>query len=349
MVVAIWTVVGLVQVADEGVRPGRVEWVATTSVFWALATLVILAAALRWPIRSGHVWKRAAAFVGLGLIVALFQDIVGDVARDLFLRSGRHDHTLLSSLGRHLGDEVTELHESELMIYGLVLGASFLRGAWQRLRAQEVQTLELESRLSEARLSALRMQLNPHFFFNALNTISGLIDTDSGRARRVIARLGDLMRATLAESEQQEVPLSKELELLDAYLDVVQARFGDRLRVDVDVEAGCQRALVPELILQPLVENAVRHGIEQTEGEGRLTVRAGRGGGRLVLEVSDNGPGLPEAGMAEEGVGLKNVRERLERLYGDDHAWALEPVEGGRLRARIELPFHTSGELYAGA
>jgi sensor histidine kinase YesM len=191
------------------------------------------------------------------------------------------------------------------------------------------------------------MQLNPHFLFNTLNTVSSLMLRDTGTASQVLARLGDLLRVSLDTSGQQLVPLRQELEFLGRYLEIEQARFGDRLTVQLDVPSGLLDATVPNLLLQPLVENAVRHGVEQQSAPGGITVRAALNNGSLVLEVTDTGPGLAKdtaiAGTANgHGIGLANTRERLRQLYGDRQQLTLREREGGGLVVSISLPYETS-------
>jgi two-component system, LytTR family, sensor kinase len=211
------------------------------------------------------------------------------------------------------------------------------------LAAERERALRAEARAHEARLEALRYQLNPHFLFNALNAVSTLVvEGRNAEATRTLARLGDLLRATLERPAAGEVPLADELELLRRYVDVEQVRLGDRLTVSVDVAPDAWGARVPVLLLQPLVENAVRHAVAPREAGGHVTVTAvtaeRAGGGRtLRLTVSDDGPGL--RGSPAAGVGLANARTRLAQLYGDAHRFVLGDAEGGGCRVEIELPF----------
>jgi LytS/YehU family sensor histidine kinase len=191
------------------------------------------------------------------------------------------------------------------------------------------------------------MQLGPHFLCNTLNTISALIHTDADLADRMVARLGELLRLTLEQFRVEEATLRRELRLLEAYLEIERARFGDRLRVELDVEPGAQAALLPCLLLQPLVENALRHGVGRKPGAGRVVVRARRDGPRLLLQVEDDGPGLP--GSLTEGVGLSNTRDRLRRQYGGDAALLLRPGALGGVCASVELPWRRGGTRPAGA
>ncbi len=228
-----------------------------------------------------------------------------------------------------------------LLLYWMVVMAHLGWHYYQRLRERELESATLQRELTEARLDTLRLQLNPHFLFNTLHTVSALIHENPEGADRVLARLSDLLRLTLDQSKPQEVSLAEELAFLDLYLQIEQTRFADRLRVEKDIEAGAEKALVPYLILQPIVENAIRHGIEPREDAGRLAIQARRNNGRLELRISDNGPGLAEQtnGTYREGIGLSNTRSRLRHLYGQDHDLELVTAPGGGLEARISIPF----------
>ncbi|MEM7787674.1 MAG: histidine kinase [Bacteroidota bacterium] len=241
--------------------------------------------------------------------------------------------------------------------FGGALFFSFIVVAWSALyfgvstdlaaRAERERAARTEALLSEARLQALRYQLNPHFLFNALNALSTLVvDGERDRAERMVSRLSDFLRLTLARGGAAEVPLSEEVEFARRYLDVEGVRFGDRLRVAIDVEADALAAYVPPLLLQPLVENAVRHGVLPLEGGGSVHVGGRRlGADRLVLQVADDGPGLPptsDSDAPDSGtghVGLANVRARLAAAYGDDAALSLRRAEGGGCLAEVDLPF----------
>lgn len=214
----------------------------------------------------------------------------------------------------------------------------------QALQAERERALRAESLAHQARLDALRWQLNPHFLFNALNAISTLvIDGRSSEAAAMIARLGDLLRSTLAVPSEAEIPLASELELVQRYLDIEQVRFGDRLTMRVSVDDNVWKARVPPMVLQPIVENAVRHAIAVRTSGGRIDVTARREGDRLHLTVEDDGPGLSATANGATnggGIGLANTRERLRHLYGDNQQLILDRGALGGLRVRFDLPFH---------
>ncbi len=228
------------------------------------------------------------------------------------------------------------------ILYAAIICAVFAILYYNRFREREVAASELAVQLSQAQLRALRMQLNPHFLFNALNTIAMLVRKEDGHAAvRMLAGLSDLLRYALDDDAADEVPLAGELAFLDRYLAIERTRFGDRLRVTVDVDAHVLDALVPNLILQPLVENAVRYGVAPRAAGGAICISASRTGSELVLAVSDDGPGLADEASMSAGVGLTNTRERLARLYGVTGTLAIANASAGVV-VRITIPYHTA-------
>jgi LytS/YehU family sensor histidine kinase len=232
---------------------------------------------------------------------------------------------------------------TNVILYWFVVSAHQGWHYYRRYREHEVQTAELRRELVEAKLAALRMQLNPHFLFNTLHAVSALIHENPEAADRVVARLSELLRLSLDTSRPPEIPLREEMEFLDRYLEIEQTRFADRLTVEKSLEAETLDALVPCLLLQPLVENAVRHGIEPREEAGVVSISAQRSNGRLKLCVSDNGAGLggKQEEPLQEGIGLSNTRSRLRHLYGEDFRVELRPRNTGGLDACVEIPYHT--------
>jgi signal transduction histidine kinase len=226
-----------------------------------------------------------------------------------------------------------------LLIYWVIVTVSHTLEYYRRYKDREVRAAELERRLAEARLQALQMQLNPHFLFNTLHAISSLMRKNVDAADRMIARLSDLLRYALESTTAQEVPLRQELDFLRGYLEIEQTRFGARLAVTLDVAPETLEAQVPNLVLQPLVENAIRHGIAPLARPGRIELRARNDNGRLTLEVSDNGRGLAGQQTPAEGVGLSNTRARLEQLYGDRQRIEFQQPPGGGLCVRVTIPF----------
>lgn len=310
----------------------------TPLVFWFAGSLPVVE-----PTDTGRM--TVARNGGLHATVALTAALGIDLTEDL----------VTAALGGRSMEPVRSITEfwftDELVVYLVVLMAGFARNYYfqQKARQEEAERLEaraesLETQLTEARLEALRMQLNPHFLFNTLHAVSTLVDRDPAGVRRMIARLSELLRHVLDEKAPQEVPLSEELTFLDGYFEIQSVRFQGRLDTEVDVPSSLYDAQVPNLILQPIVENAIKHGASQVRGVGRLAVRARREEEALVLTVEDNGPGVSEA--QEDGLGLRNVRARLQELYGDDQSLRLVTADDGGTQAVLRLPYHTSESLY---
>jgi signal transduction histidine kinase len=224
------------------------------------------------------------------------------------------------------------------IVYVIVLAFVTLFDRYRAGRERALRVAHLESGLARAQLQNLHAQLQPHFLFNALNTISSVMYDDVPRADRMISSLSELLRASLRASRSQQIPLAEELAVLDPYLELMRARFGERLVVDVAVEDGLRTALVPAMVLQPIVENAVRHGAPPPPRPARVAVRAWRDGARLVLEVRDNGPGLRGEPLGR-GVGLTNTADRLRALYGDAQSLAFDDAPGGGSIVRMTMPY----------
>lgn len=234
---------------------------------------------------------------------------------------------------------LTHTFQLNLLMYFLVAGLTYYVLYSRRLSQRKRRNAELRAQLTEAQLTSLQTQLRPHFLFNALHTISSFMETDPERGQRVVRQLGDLLRASLKARDTQTVPLADELALVRSYLDVEKARFGDRLAIDFDVDADLAGAQVPALLLQPIVENAVRHGVSRNAKGGRVSIRAARRGDMLQLRVEDNGPGLVRSAATDsEGVGLANTRERLRALYGNAHGFSIEPADPQGVHVTIALP-----------
>lgn len=227
-----------------------------------------------------------------------------------------------------------------IILAGLVMGA----GYYTKFRERALRASQLEARLAQARLSALQMQLHPHFLFNTLNSISALMHRDVEAADRMLARLSELLRLTLEAGDEPEIPLRRELEFLDRYLEIEKVRFGPRLHVQQEIDPETLDAQVPNFLLQPLVENAIRHGIAPHARPGRIDLRFRRRDDRLQVEVADNGAGLSVAQTraVREGVGLANIRARLRELYGEDHRLELRNGTEAGLVVALEIPFRTA-------
>lgn len=303
--------------------------------FWLWMALVPL---VGWLGRqtAGRGWRRFAAVqVPASLGVALLQ-LLGHLL--LFWYLSGPGRMPVHTLGQYVRMEFAYSYHLAVLTYWVILAA--LRGMESRrhLRDERLRRTQLETQLAQAQLQALRMQLQPHFLFNTLNAISALALADPLQARLMISRLSDFLRLTLEERHAPQVPLARELEFLACYLGIQQVRFQDRLSTRLDVADDTLGAAVPNLILQPLVENALRHGLQDKPGAGSLSVSCRREGDQLQLRVDDDGLGLPPTG-APEGIGLGNTRSRLHMLFGDAAQFELTPIPGGGTRAEVRLPF----------
>lgn len=230
-----------------------------------------------------------------------------------------------------------------VLAYAMTVAATQAFLYYRGFQQGQLRAAQLQAQLANANLTALKMQLHPHFLFNALHSISALQMTDREAAQKMTALLGDFLRMTLRDIDRQEVPLRQEFEFLERYLAIEQMRFGSRLRFSVEAAPEILDAAVPQLLLQPIVENAVRHGIAPYGCGGEIAVRAARDNERLLLTVEDSGPGILEDQIdtsATAGLGLANTRARLSQLYGSAQHLVLENIAGGGFRVRIEIPFH---------
>jgi two-component system, LytTR family, sensor kinase len=319
---------------------------------WAVLTLPIF-----WMTRrfggDRPTLERVLAFVVIGVVLAIAVDALLKVISRQVLPTPTLLASMLPQAPRRLppSQPVRGLFSRfsflyDFMVYMVVLGAGLARNYIVRYQTRQdearrlqAEAAELHAQLADAQLNALRTQLNPHFLFNTLNAVSTLVDEDPPGARRMIARLSDLLRHTL-EGDEQEIPLARELEMLQRYLDIMEVRFQGKLEVSIETEASLDDALVPNLVLQPLVENAFRHGLALMQTVGRVAVRAVRDDGDLVLTVRDNGRG--PAKEVREGVGLTNTRARLTQLYGARQRLALIADEGGGALVEVRFPYHTT-------
>jgi two-component system, LytTR family, sensor kinase len=305
----------------------------------AALTFAIFRLARRFPVDTGR-WVRA---VGVHILAALAFSIFHTACllgvRQLLwgrLASMQYEHFVSFAQGQYLSNL-----DWALMTYAAIVGLSYALGYYGESRARAVREAHLETRLAQARLKTLEAELQPHFLFNTLHAISTLVHSNPDAADRMISRLSDLLRLTLNRSEAAGVPLQEELEFLQKYLEIEQTRFQDRLSVRYDIDPDTLDAEVPRLILQPLVENAIKHGVSPRTGPGLVEILARRDGADLWLEVRDNGVGLTGGARQQlhRGVGLSNTRDRLECLYQDAHALEFSDGQHG-LSVRMRIPFH---------
>ncbi len=302
---------------------------------WAAFTPAVLALTRRFPIERSTLARVLPVHVAACLAFGVAHLVLLGLVRTNFPPAP----WVQRDLGAWLAGTLWSLHsQAEVLAYAGVVLAGQALGALSAARERELRAVRLEAQLADARLSTLRMQLQPHFLFNTLNAIDVLIVDDAARAGVMLRRLGDLLRRTL-EDGSPEHSLDRELEQLRCYLDIERVRFSDRLAVDFDIDDDAGGLAVPSLFLQPLVENALRHGIAPRARGGRVTISARRDGDVLELIVEDDGVGLE--GCLQEGIGIGNTRARLTALYGDQQAFTLMGGSAGGARAVVRLPART--------
>ncbi|RPE81310.1 sensor histidine kinase [Vulcaniibacterium tengchongense] len=337
-----WTLNGLVwtgQVVTMGEATGQpvaleraLRMQLASAWLWAPLTLALFWCVRRWPVEPGRVLRALAAH---GLAVAAVI-----VLRALAVR------LLNDAVGWYpalppFPDVLAASVLNNLLMGWLIVGVAHAWVYAGRARRREREAIELGARLTEARLQALSAQLNPHFLFNALNSIAETVHRDPEAADRMLVDLGAMLRHSLDTSRRQLVALREELAALDHYIGIERARLGERLQVQWTIDSDLLDAGVPPLLLQPLVENAIRHAVAARGDAGAICVRAARAGGRLVLEVLDDGAHAPAP--RGTGVGLSNTRARLQCLYGDDHQLVIAPRRGGGTRVWLSVPCRTVG------
>jgi len=232
----------------------------------------------------------------------------------------------------------------EILLYGFLFGITGIVQFQIRVQRDALKSVELQKQLSTAHLRALQMQMEPHFLFNTLNAITTLVELGRTKeAAEMLFHLNTILRSTLARTTPEKVPLSQELEMIENYLAIEQVRFADRLRIEIKVDPGALDGLVPCFLLQPIVENAIRHGIANCENEGLVETSARREGATLHLHVRDSGPGLSEHSQKNgHGIGLKNIRERLTHFYEGEYQMSAQPLKTGGFEVKIAIPYEHS-------
>lgn len=323
----------------------HISWRATLSGYlvdfslWGLISPLIFKLARRFEL-GRHLPRNLLIHATFSV---LFSFLVLSAAAPAYWYFGYPDparNPTLLHLFRNSAFSIYYLHLG-LTIYWTTLVVAHASQYYQGLREGETKAAQLATQLAQAQLQALKMQIHPHFLFNTLNSIAALLHKDVEAADRMIARLGDFLRLTLKRSDAQIIDFAQELEFLNCYLNIEHTRFHDRLIVEMQVEPQALEIMVPNLILQPIVENAIRHGIARQTIAGRLTIRACKRDNRLILEVEDNGPGLQTNGNANgasSGIGLNNTRARLQQFYGDDYGLRIASAPTHGVIVTIDIP-----------
>jgi two-component sensor histidine kinase len=320
-------------------RPFRTSWgdvifSGTEWLFLGALTPIIYQLAKRFPIRR-ETFRRTLGVHVIGALILCFGWATAGVALRYVLGMVSAD----ALAGNFASWLLTSLPWSVFM-YFAVLGSVYAFMYFSEAREREAQSARLSAQLAEARLGALRMQLNPHFLFNSLNAIGVLVrDQNTAAASRMLELLGDVLHSVLRSDARHEIPLGEELQFLEQYLAIEQVRFSDRLRVSWSIDDRLRSAVVPGFILQPLVENALRHGVSKRGDLGTIDVGARLDVDTLVLSVTDNGPGFAQPDSESAGVGLANTRERLQTMYGDTASLSLESKPDEGTVAMIRVPY----------
>ena len=336
---------------DARLLSGPVLVALAEALCWAVLTPPILLLADRFGVDRGR-GARLLAFAAAGLAVAATMGWASTELRHLGgpgfgarprRGGGAFGAAPFARRGPRGGPPFWFAFLNALVLYLTVLAAGVARSLSRRYHARREEAARrearLEAQLAEARLDALRRQLDPHFLFNTLNAVSALVERDPRGVRRMIARLSDLLRSSFEGADRPVVPLREELALLSRYVEIMQVRFQGRLTVETTADDAVLDVLVPTLVLQPLVENAIRHGVERIAGPGHVAIDARPDGDALVLRVTDNGPGpAPGAPTAGSGVGLRNTVARLEQLYGARQRFSIAAAPQGGTVAEIRLP-----------
>ncbi len=366
VIVAVWAVYAFLSVAsrlfdtrwsDPQRLAGPVTVAIVEALCWAVLTPPILLLADRFGAERGR-GAGLLAFVAAGIAVATTMGWASTELRQALTPFGGPPRPpregLAAGMGRRGGGRGGPpfwfAFVNALVLYLTVLAAGIARSYSRRYHARREEAARrearLEAQLAEARLEALRRQLDPHFLFNTLNAVSALVERDPRGVRRMISRLSDLLRFSIEGAERAQVPLREELALLTRYVEIMQVRFQGRLTVETRADDAALDVLVPTLVLQPLVENAIRHGIERITGPGRVEIEAMLDDDMLVLRVRDNGPGPASPPPASDpsrpttggGVGLRNTTARLAQLYGAAHRFTIAPGAEGGTVVEIRLP-----------
>jgi len=333
----------LENLVDGGVGPAMMPFIdeMTGAVAGGMVFFGVLFLVRRFPLTRDR-WLARLPIYGIALIVSAAgaTTLMWGQRKLLYPLAGLGDYDYGKMPLRYF----MELPMEAIVFIAMVAGSHAVR-VYRKARERELHAAQLESSLAQAQLRNLRLQLQPHFLFNALNTISSTMYDNPAAADEMLDQLSELLRASLRSAQTDEVPLRAELELLDRYVSIMKARFGDRLQVDRQIQPGIAAALIPSMIMQPLVENAIRHGNATAIGRGRIEIRGERRGERIVLEVEDDGPGCDRAPDQEgAGVGLAATAERLRLLYGSDQSFETGHGAVGGFVVRASFPFHTREE-----
>lgn len=316
---------------------GLLVWNFVAWYLWAALFHLIRKLAQEYPLDGGN--RNYLKNLPIHLVSAvLFMGVhvVALVSIQWLLDSPRAE--TIGSFGAMIDFYIHALFDTQVTVYLLLLVAAHMVNYYERMRAEEIRNANFRTQIAELQLASLRMQLNPHFLFNTLNAITELIHTDPDAAEKMVMNLSELLRSTLATINEQKVPLQKEIEFIDQYLEIQKMRFGDRLKISRFIPSSLLNASVPNMVLQPIVENAVGHGIAPLAAGGSITIAAEENASSIRLTVTDDGVGLTSGQDIFSGIGLRNTRDRLIQLYGERQRLLVESQATGGVRVTIEIP-----------
>jgi two-component system LytT family sensor kinase len=349
-IVGVWAFIGVVyttpyyiEVRSEGMGHSAVKvftWGILTWVAWAPLEPAIVWLARHFSLVGGA-WKRNLPVHIPAFLVSSALHSAAAVAIVLTVKPWDNMGTSPTTFWPRFLLRMQSSFAGDLLVYGGIVGVCYAIDYYRKFREREFVATQLETQLAQAQLNSLRMQLHPHFLFNTLNGIVGLVrDQKNNAAVSMLVGLSDLLRHTLEHSDRQEVELKEELNFIKLYLSIQQMRFSDRLQIDFDIDPATSKALVPNLLLQPLLENALRHGIGRSADAGAIRVTSKRENSSLFITVTDNGAGLPHDWQLKtsSGIGLANTAARLQQLYGENHRFDIHNRDGGGVEVEIVMP-----------
>ncbi len=331
-----------------GTNPSAFDWwVQAPGPFlnfftWALLLPLINRWAKRWSLNTRPFWKPFTPLFSYGLLMSIAHELFTTVLYMVLLHYSDRMPWRSEMLGGMLLTVPAGFVQRFLEYWMLLLLLRYME-ARREIRAEQTRVLQLQNELQTTQLLALKKQLQPHFLFNTLNTVSALMEEDPKSARIVLSKLGHLLRSTLDEERKERVPLIHEIDHIENYLGIETIRFKDRLQVQYDIPVECQNALVPGMVFQPLVENSIKHGLDTVNAEVCIRIDARREGRDLILSIRDNGRGCADVAhaLARGGIGLRNVRERLSLLHGPSSRFQVASEGGTGFHVMITLPFET--------
>lgn len=351
-IVAVWAMLGVIYAGPTyfGMRSEGMDhaawrvfsWGILTWLAWAPLTLAIVWLARRFSLVEGA-WKRNLLIHLPAFLLISALHTAAWIA--ITLSMNPFDSTTSDSFWSRFLSRLPGALASDLLVYGAVVGTCYALDYYRKYREREFLASRLEAQLAQAQLDSLRMQLHPHFLFNTLNSIVGLVrDNKNSAAVNMLVGLSDLLRHALEHSAQHEVELREELNFIKLYLKIQEMRFSDRLQIEFDIDPATTKALVPNLLLQPLTENALRHGIGRSANSGLVGISSAITDDHLRLSVYDNGAGLPDDWQMKgsTGIGLANTAARLQQLYDDNHQFDIRNRDGGGVEVVILMPMRTA-------